>query len=96
MSNIRKKYTSQEKVKIALEALKGELTINQITSKYGVHATQVSNWKKKLKESLSSIFSDKRSKEQKEQTELIDELYKQIGQLSVELEWLKKKCEQFN
>ncbi len=96
MPEKRKSYTAQEKAKIALEALKGDLTLNEITSKFGVHATQINNWKAKLKESLPDIFSDKRSRQRREQTELIEALYQQIGQLVVERDWLKKKSEQFD
>src|SRR4051812_25930356 len=91
----RKNYTSAEKAKIALEALKGTMTQNEITSKYGVHSTQIFSWKKQLLESLPEIFSDRRREKDKTQEELIEELYKQIGQLKVELDWLKKKSELF-
>ncbi len=91
MADIRKKHTLQLKVKIALESIKGEKTTAQITSKYGVHATQVAIWKKKALEAISEAFSRNRKKSDIEQSKLIDELYKQIGQLSVEVDWLKKK-----
>ena len=96
MSNLRKSYTAQEKAKIALEAVKGELTISQLTSKYAVHSTQVANWKRQLKEGLADLFKDKRHKKtQLDQTELIQELYQKIGQLEIELDWLKKKSALF-
>jgi transposase len=59
MSEQRKKYTPAEKAKIALEAIKGELTLAQISSKYGVHATQINAWKKQLLAQLPEAFSDK-------------------------------------
>ena len=95
MANIRKKYTPQEKAKIALEAIKGELTISQLTAKYGAHSTQILNWKKQALAGLSSTFAGKRERQQADQSALTDELYKQIGQLKVELDWLKKKSELF-
>ena len=96
MSNMRKKYSAEEKAKIALEALKGEVTQSQLTSKYSVHSTQIANWKRQLKEGIVGIFKDKRHKEaQSDQTELIEELYKKIGKLEVELDWVKKKSELF-
>lgn len=95
MADIRKKYSPQEKAKIALEALKGDLTISQITSKYGAHSTQINHWKKRALEGLSDIFSDRKQRREQDQGTLIDELYKQIGQLKVELDWLKKKSELF-
>jgi len=91
-----KQYSAEEKAKIALEALKGELTIAQITSKYGVHATQISNWKKQALESMLNGFKDKRKgKEEPGEENLVKELYQQIGQLTVERDWLKKKSELF-
>ncbi len=61
------------------------------SSEYGVHSNQIMKWKKQLLEELPSIFSDKKVKAEKEKEDLEAELYRQIGQLKVELEWLKKK-----
>ena len=91
MGDIRKKYDAALKAKIALEAVKGDKTIREISSEYGVHSNQIMKWKKQLLEELPSIFSDKRAKTEKEREDLEAELYRQIGQLKVELEWLKKK-----
>ncbi len=96
MGNIRKKYDATLKAKIALEAVKGEKTIAEISSEYGVHSTQIAHWKKQLLEELPSIFSDNVPKAKKEGEELEAELYRQIGQLKVELEWLKKKSTMFS
>ena len=96
MTGKRKSYTAAEKGKIALEALRGTLTQNELTSKYGVHNTQVSMWKKQLLEAVPDIFSDKRRGKDVAQETLVDELYKQIGQLTVERDWLKKKSELFS
>ncbi len=90
MGDIRKKYDAALKAKIAREAVKGDKTIPE-SSIYGVHSRQIMKWKKQLLEELPSIFSDKRAKTEKEREELEAELYRQIGQLKVELEWLKKK-----
>jgi len=95
----KKQYTAAEKTKIALEAIKGELTIAQISSKYGVHPTQICNWRKQALESMQQGFISKNIKSESEadteQSELVDKLYKQIGKLSTECEWLKKKSEMF-
>ena len=91
MGDIRKKYDAALKAKIALEAVKGDKTIREISSEYGVHSSQIMKWKEQLLEELPSIFSDKRAKTEKEREDLEAELYRQIGQLKVELEWLKKK-----
>jgi transposase-like protein len=95
MVNVRKRYNAQEKAKIVLEVLKGDLTQSQITTKYGIHNSQLYNWKKQALESIATGFSDKQTKQMRDQSELITELYQQIGQLKVELDWLKKKSELF-
>ena len=95
LKTTKKQYSVAEKTKIALEAIKGELTTAQISSKYGVHATQISKWKQQALESMQSGFNSKASKEDNDQHELIDKLYRQIGQLSIECDWLKKKSELF-
>ena len=84
MGDIRKKYDAALKAKIALEAVKGDKTIREISSEYGVHSNQIMKWKKQLLEELPSIFSDKRAKTEKEKEDLEAELYRQIGQLKVE------------
>jgi len=78
---------------VAFEAASGFKTIAQIASEYGVHPNQVGQWKKKLLEGLPEIFMDKRVYREKERDEVEAELYRQIGQLKVELEWLKKKSQ---
>ena len=74
-----------------LETLRGNVTQAQITSKYGVHSTQIHSWKKQFKKGVANIFRDKRRKDDADKDDLIEELYKQIGQQKVELDWLKKK-----
>ena len=95
MTDVRKSYSAQEKAKIVLEILKGELTQQQITAKYGVHSTQLHNWKKQALEGIVQSFSEKKERQEKDKNELIDELYKKIGQQKVELDWLKKKSDIF-
>ena len=87
----RKNHSTQTKVKVALEAIKGEKTTAEITAKYSIHATQINNWKKAVLEILPEAFSNKRKRQEDDQQALMDELYKQIGQLKVENEFLKKK-----
>ena len=86
----RKKHSTQTKVKVVLEALKGEKTTAEITAKYGIHSTQINNWKKAAIEMIPEAFSSHRKRQEDDQQALIDELYKQIGQLKVENEFLKK------
>lgn len=96
MGTLKKKYSPEEKARIALEALKGTLTQSQITSKYGVHSTQIHNWTRQVKEGIKDIFRERPKAEETHKQDLIEELYKQIGQQKVELEWLKKKSELFS
>ncbi len=91
MAVIRKKHDAAFKARVALEAVRGEKTVAQISSDYKVHGNQIRQWKKKLLEELPGIFKDRRKKSDKENEELTAELYRQIGQLKVELDWLKKK-----
>lgn len=93
MRKMRRNHDSAFKAKVALEAIKGEKTMAQISSEYGVHVNQIRQWRKHLLSELPGLFSDKREKADKERGDLEDELYRQIGQLKVELEWLKKKSQ---
>jgi len=88
---IRKNHNGAFKAKVALEAVKGEKTLAQLSSESGVHANQIGQWRKQLLNELPSLFANRRTKYDKEQEDLISELYRQIGQLKVELDWLKKK-----
>jgi putative transposase len=90
---MKKAHDAALKAKVALEALKGERTMAQLSSQYGVHPNQIGRWKKELLERLPEIFSGKWRKEHKTEAEMIEELYKQIGQLKVENDWLKKKSQ---
>ena len=87
---IRKNYSASFKAKVALEAVKQEKTISQLSSEYGVHTNQINQWRKRVLEELPDIFSQKRKKKEKDTEEFQSELYQQIGQLKVELDWLKK------
>jgi transposase-like protein len=90
MTISRKKHSTQTKVKVVLEALKAEKTTAEITTKYGIHSTQINNWKKAVLDIIPEAFSSNRKHQEDDQNALIDELYKQIGQLKVENEFLKK------
>ena len=86
----RKQYDSRFKAQVAIEAIKNQQTITQIASEYGVHPTQVSQWKKQVLDQLPQLFTDGRSKTSTNNDQLVAELYRQIGQLKVELDWLQK------
>ncbi len=91
MKTQRNRYTADFKAKLALEVIKGNRTLNEIASEAAVHPNLLMQWKRQMIESLPTVFSDKRIKENKEQEELTLQLFQQIGQLKVELDWLKKK-----
>lgn len=93
MGRIRKNYSSAFKARVSLEAVKQEKTIAQLASEYRVHPNQITKWKKQMLAELPGIFAGKRSKAEREVEDIQGELYKQIGQLKVELDWLKKKSE---
>ena len=88
----RKKHSAEFKAKIALEAAKGLKTINEIASESEVHPTQVTLWKKQLIEEIPTLFASSRGQKEKSQEDLTAMLYQQIGQLKVELDWIKKKA----
>jgi transposase-like protein len=87
----RKSYSKEFKAKVALEALKGQKTVNEIASEYGVHVSQINLWKKHLLDEAPGLFSRGRDRESAEQEAERDRLYQQIGKLQVEVDWLKKK-----
>jgi len=88
----RNNYSAEFKTKVALAAIKGDKTINEIASVYGVHPNQVMNWKRQAVEALPEFFSSKRVRVTQEEEQVKANLYQQIGQLKVELDWLKKKA----
>lgn len=90
----RKSYSPEFKAKVALEAVRGKLTVNEIAKQFEVHPNQVGIWKKQLLDSIADIFADGRSKPAASENaeQLQAHLYQQIGQLKVELDWLKKKA----
>jgi len=88
---MRKKFVPAFKAKVALEALKGQKTVAELARIYEVHPNQIGQWKKQIQSELPKVFNGKRGREEKDQAELVEELYRQIGQLKVELDWLKKK-----
>lgn len=88
---IRRVHPPAFKARVAIEAIKEQKTIAELASIYGVHPTQITKWKKKALDFIQQIFSDKFQAQTKSDDELIQELYKQIGKLQVEKDWLKKK-----
>ena len=91
MKNKRRNHSAAFKAKVALAAAKGDKTVAELANEYQVHPNQITQWKKQLMEMLPEIFSRRRQNDLQDQEELTAELYQQIGQLKVELDWLKKK-----
>jgi len=86
----KKKYPPAFKARVALEALKEEKTIAQISAEYEIHSNLVSKWKKQLKDNIALVFTSKTSNDPQVEQQA-DNLYKEIGKLQVDNEWLKKK-----
>ncbi len=95
MSKSRRRHSAEFKFKVALEATKGQKTINEIASDFGIHPTQVSSWKQELLDAGDQVFRQPMSQELREHETLQAELFEQIGRLKMELEWLKKKVAGF-
>ena len=91
MKKQRKRYSADLKAKIALEAIKGQRTIQELASHYGIHPNQVTQWKKQLLENAAEAFSNGKDHAAEADEQLKAELYQQIGKLQVDLDWLKKK-----
>lgn len=85
MGNIRKQYPPSFKTKVALEAIKEEKTSAELASEYGVHPSQIKKWKKIAADGVMELFTDRKQRKDKEKNLLIEELYREIGQLKVEL-----------
>ena len=96
MSKKRRQHSAELKARVALEALKGIEPVHAIAAKYQVHPVQVSQWKKELLERLPEVFARKAEPEVAEAARREELLYQKIGQLEVELDWLKKKSAQLN
>jgi putative transposase len=91
MPRLRKQHTPAFKAQVALAALKGDRTVNELASQYGVHPTLIHGWKKQLLASAEQVFANGRQAATVDTDAQKAELFEQIGRLKMELEWLKKK-----
>jgi len=91
IANMKTKRTSEFKAKVALAAIRGDQTVTELASLYKVHPNQITNWKRQAQDQLVVAFDCKKTRSAKADEKLKEELYRQIGQLKVELDWLKKK-----
>jgi transposase len=90
---MRKNYTGKFKAKVVVDMIRENETISELASKYEVHRALLSRWKKEAIEGLPAIFLTAKKKNANDEKSRIEELYKKIGQLEVENDWLKKKVE---
>ncbi len=90
---MRKKQEPAIKARVALEAIKGEKTAAQISSEYGVHPTQVTQWKQELLRRSAELFSKPDNSLKHQHEEVVDKLHKTIGEITMENNWLKKKLQ---
>ena len=92
MKRTRRRFTATFKTKVVIEALKERATIQELAAKFELHPNQISQWKKEFMENADKAFGDSQSSDQMKSLEQEkEELFKQIGRLSMENEWLKKK-----
>lgn len=91
MKHQRKQYSAEFKAKVAVEAIRGHKTMNELASEYGLHPVQIAQWKKMALEELPAAFSKRAAAQAKADEMLQTALYEQIGKMKVELDWLKKK-----
>ena len=92
MARKRRIFGAAFKAKVALSACRGERTTAQLAAEFGIHAGQITAWKKQLLEGAAGLFEDGRSKRVADDAANDQELYEQIGRLKMEVEWLKKKA----
>jgi putative transposase len=91
MSTQRTQYSAEFKARVALEALKGRKTVNELASTYEVHPTPIAHWNQRLQKERAEIFSVRRDRRERDHAALHAQLYQQIGQLQVEWDWVKKR-----
>jgi len=95
MKQQRKKHSGAFKAKVALEAVRAERTLNELAGHFEIHPTQVVQWKQRLVAGASDLFTGGIDRDAVQEAQLRDRLYQEIGQMKVELDWLKKKHELF-
>jgi transposase len=88
----RNSFSSQFKAKVALDAIRGEKTLNELAKEFSVHPNQVGQWKRELQENAAGLFEVKRGPKAVDPAADPEKLYTEIGRLKVQLDWLKKKA----
>jgi transposase len=93
MKQSRRKFSAVFKAKVAMAALSNTKTLTELSEEYEVHPVMISKWKSELQKNASGIFTGEKRNEESKQAKKTDELYRQIGQLKVENDWMQKKIE---
>ena len=96
MTRKRRNFTPAFKAKVALAAAKGDKTLAELASQFGIYPNQISTWKKQLVDQIDELFEDGRKRSRETSEPEVAQLYEQIGRLKVELDWLKKKAAEFD
>ncbi len=97
MAKQRKTIGAKQKAKVALEAIREQNTARELSTNYKIHTTQINSWKKKLIDEASEIFERGHAGSREQEFQRREsELFEEIGRLKMELEWLKKKADQFS
>lgn len=94
MKKQRRKHTAEFKARVALEAIRGVKTISEIAAEFEIHPVMVGNWKKEMLEHLPELFENKSAKKEMDTDKETDQLHRKVGQLTMEVEFLEKKCKQ--
>jgi len=94
MKKQRRKHSAEFKARVALEAIRGVKTLSEIAREFEIHPVMVGNWKKEMLEHLPELFEKKRTNKDKETEQEKAQLHQKVGQLSMEVDFLEKKCKQ--
>lgn len=88
---LRRQHPPAFKAKVALEAVKETKTMAELSSQFGVHPTQIKQWKDILEKGVNGLYADHQKNKDREQEDLIRHLYEQVGKSHIQVDWLKKK-----
>jgi len=94
MKKQRRKHSAEFKARVALEAIRGIKTVSEISAEYEIHPVMIGNWKKEMLENLPALFEQKNAKKEKDRDQETEHLHRKVGQLTMEVEFLEKKCKQ--
>lgn len=94
MKRHRRKHTAEFKARVAIEAIRGIKTISEIASEFEIHPVMVSSWKKEMLEHLPELFENKNARKDKDNDREKEQLHSKVGQLTMEVDFLEKKCRQ--